>query len=150
MARAGSRQVRSQGPVSVYAHIEGVTRCKWFEGRNDDGNGGDNDFEDGNEDRNGDVDRDGGGTGTGMEAKRQMQDRKVDGSGDRARTGTGAQTRGRTLNKNRSGNGDGIEDGLGNKSGEGRGGRGKLWYPHPEGRQSRRPGPTIPHAVYPL
>ena len=131
---ASTRQLRSQGPVSVHAHrTEGVTGSEGREGANGvgggigagggngDGNGG------GNGDMNGDGDGAERGTGMGVEANEGAQDRIGDGSGDGARTGTRVETRGRTRDGNgdedSSGDRDADEDGNGNEDGIGEGGR---------------------------
>ena len=85
VALAGTRQLRSQGPVSVHAHrTEGVTESEGREGANGVGGG------------NGDVngDRDGGGaeTRTGVEANEGRQDGNGDGRRDGRRDGPGTGT----------------------------------------------------------
>ena len=104
VALAGTRQLCSQGPVSVHAHCtEGVTGFEGREGAN--GVGG------GNNDGNGDRD----GVETGVEASKRTQDGDGDGAGTGA--GTGVETRGRT----QDGNGDGSGDGNESSSGDGKG-----------------------------
>ena len=90
VALAGTRQLRSQGPMSVHVHCtDGVTGSEGREGAHGGGNG----------DGNGE----GGGAGTGTEV--EASERPQDGSRNEAGTGTGAgiESRGRT----RDGNGDG-------------------------------------------
>ena len=86
VALASTRQLRSQGPVSVQAHrTEGVTGSEEQEGAN--GVGGGVGVGDGNADGNevgvgnGDVNGhgDGDGTGTGVEVKEGAQDGNGDG-----------------------------------------------------------------------
>ena len=92
---ASTRQLRSQGPVSVHAHhTEGVTESEGREGTNGIGggigvggeNGNENGVGGGNEDVNGDGDRNGAGagtgTGTGVEANGGAKDGNGDGDGD--------------------------------------------------------------------
>ena len=120
VALAGTRQLRSQGPVSVHAHrTEGVTESEGREGANGGGGGGGIVVGGGNGDVNGDRD--------GVEANEGMQNGNGDGSGDGA--GTGVEPRGRTQDGNGDGNGDendsnsgdgnGDEDGNGNEDGQG-------------------------------
>ena len=72
MALASTRQLRSQGPVSVHAPCsERVTGSKGRERANGDG--------DGVGDVNGDGDGAGTGTGTGVEATKGAQDENGDG-----------------------------------------------------------------------
>ena len=146
---ASTRQLCSQGPVSVQAHrTEGVTGSKRQEGANEvgggigvgGGNGDGKGVEGGNGDVNGYGDGDGAGTGTGVEVNEGAQDGTGDGSGDGSGdgagtgTGTGVETRRRTPDRNGDGNGDGSEDnsrdgngdednGNGNKDRIGEGGR---------------------------
>ena len=118
VALASTRQLRSQGPVSVQAYrTGGVTGSKGREGSNEveggirvggengDGNGvgGINRGENGH----GDGDGAGAGTGTGVEVNEGARNRNGDGSGDGAGTGTGTgmETRRRTPD------GDGDENG---------------------------------------
>ena len=69
MALASTRQLRSQGLVSVHAHrTEGVTGSEGRAGANGDVNG--------------DVDGDGAGTKTGVEASEGAQDGNGVGGGD--------------------------------------------------------------------
>ena len=95
VALASTRQLPSQGPVSVQAdRTEGVTGSGGREGangvgggigvggRNGDGNGV------GNGDENGHGDGAGAGAGTGVEVNEGAQDGNGDGSGDGAGTGT--------------------------------------------------------------
>ena len=118
VALAGTRQLRSQGPVSVHAHrTEGVTGSVGREGVN--GGGGGIVVGGGNGDVDGDRD--------GVEANEGMQNGNGDGSGNGA--GTGVEPRGRTQDGNGDGNGDendsnsgdgnGDEDGNGNEDGQG-------------------------------
>ena len=96
VAHASTRQLLSQGPVSVHAHrTEGVTESKEREGANGvevgvgigvgGGNGDGNEVGGGNGDVNGGEDGDGGGAGTGagtrVEAKEGAQDGNGDGDG---------------------------------------------------------------------
>ena len=87
VALASTRQLRSQGPVSVHAHpTEGVTGSEGREGANAVGggigfggeNGGGNGVRGGNGDGDGDGDGNGAGTGTrmrtGVEANEGTQD----------------------------------------------------------------------------
>ena len=88
MARAGTRQLRSQGPASGHAHrTEGVTRSERREGTNGVGGeidvGGGNGDGEGNRDVNGDRDGDEVGTITGVEVNEGAQD------GNEAGVGTG-------------------------------------------------------------
>ena len=148
VARAGTRQLCSQGLVSIHAHrTEGVAGSEGRERESGSGGGGGigdgGGTWNGNGDVNGDGDGDGLETETGLGASERRQDENGNGSGDgtRAGTGTGVETRGRTQygngdqsgdgNASSSGDGDGIEDGKGNENGEGRGAGGELWYlPH--------------------
>ena len=125
VAFASTRQLRSQGPVSVQAHrAEGVTRSEGQEGANGvgGGNGDGNGVGGGNGDVNGHGDGDGAGAGTGtwVEVNEGAQDGNGDGSGDGAGagagtgTGTGVETRRRIPD----GNGDGNEDEMGEGGGE--------------------------------
>ena len=89
MTLAGTRQLRSQGSVSVHAHCtEGVTGSEGREGANGvgievgGGNGDGNGVGVGNGDVNGNWDGDGAETGTGG---RRVGERKM-------RAGTGAGT----------------------------------------------------------
>ena len=83
MALAGTRQLRSQGPVCVHKHrTEGITGC---EGRKDaNGNGDGNRLGGGNEAVNNDGEGDGAGTRTTVEA----YEGTLDENGDEQR-GTG-------------------------------------------------------------
>ena len=130
-ALASTRQLRSQGPVSVQAHrTEGVTGSKGREGANGvgggigvgGGNGDGNEVRGGNGDVNGHGDGDGAGAGagTGVEVNEGAQDGNGDGSRDGAGTGTGTglETRRRTQDGNRDGNGDGSEDSSGDGNGD--------------------------------
>ena len=116
MALANTRQLRSQGLVSVEAHrTEGVTGSGGREGANGVGRwirvGGGNG--DGNGVGGGSVDGAGAGTGTGAEVDKGAQD----GSGDGAGAGTGA---GAEVNKGaQDGNGDESGDGAGTGTGAG-------------------------------
>ena len=125
---ASTRQLRSQGPVSVQGHrTKGVTGSEGREGTNGvwggigvvSGNGDGNGVGSGNGDVNGHGDGDGAGAGTGVEVNEGAQDGNGDGSGNGAGTGTGTrvETRGRT----QDGNGDGHGDGSEHSSGEGNG-----------------------------
>ena len=119
---AGTRQVRSQGPVSVHAHCpEGVTRSEGRKGANgvEVGIGDENGGGGGNGDVNGDGD--GEGPGTGVEAIERTQDVNGDGSGDGAGTGTGVETHGRTRDGDGDGSGDGNEGSSGDGDGDGDG-----------------------------
>ena len=100
VALASTRQLRSQGPVSVQAHCtERVTGSEGQEGANGivggigvgGGNVDGNRVGGGNGDVTGHRDRDGAGagTGTGVEVNEGAQDGNGDGSGNRAGTGTG-------------------------------------------------------------
>ena len=112
-AFASTRQLRSQGPVSVQAHrTGGVTGSEGQQGTNGVGggtgvggaNGDGNGVEGGNEDGAG------AGTGTGVEMTEGTQDGNGDGSGDGAGTGTRVETRRRTPDGNGDGSMDGSED----------------------------------------
>ena len=131
VALTGTRQLRSQGLVSVHAHrTEGVTGSEGREGvdgveggigvgagnGNGDGNGGGGGG--GNGDVNGDGDGDGAGTRTGVEANEGTRNGNWDGSDGRARTGTGTG-RGETHRRTQDGNGDGSGDGNESSSGDG-------------------------------
>ena len=143
-ALAGTWQLRSQGPVSVYAHrTEGVTVSRGREGANrvGGGNGEGNGVEVGKGDVNidGDGDGDGAGTRIGVEVNEGTNDRNEKRSGDSAGPGTmtGVETRGRKQDGNgdesgdrkesscgdgngdEDGNGDGNEDGNENGIGQG-------------------------------
>ena len=118
-ALASTRQLRSQGPMSVHAHhTEGVTGSEGQEGANgvegSIGVGGRNG--DGNEagGRNGDVnghgDWDEAGAGTGVEANEGAQDGNGDGSGDGAGTGMGTEVETRRRTQDGNGDGDGCGD----------------------------------------
>ena len=90
VALAGTRQLRSQGPVSVRVYrTDGVTGSGGREGAHGGGNG----------DGNGE----GGGAGTGTEV--EASERPQDGSRNGAGTGTGPgiESRGRTQDKNGDG-----------------------------------------------
>ena len=127
VALASTRQLRSQGPVSVHAHhTEGVTGSEGREGANGVGggigvggrNGDGNGVGSGNGDMNGHGDRDGAGAGTGVvEANEEAQDVNGDGSGDEA--GTGTETRMETCRRTQDVNGDGSGDGVGTGTGTG-------------------------------
>ena len=136
MALASTRQLGSQGPVSVQAHrTEGVTGSEGREGANGVGGGigvrGENGARGGNGDgngvggENGDVngngDGDGAGVGTGtrVEVNEGAQDGNGDGSGDRAGTGTGTGTGVETRRRIPDGNGDGKGDGSEDSSEDG-------------------------------
>ena len=148
VALASTRQLYSQGSVSVYAHrTEGVIGLKEQEGANGVGGGigvrGRNGDGNGIGGRDGDVNDDGDtdevgaetGMGTGVEANEGAQDGNGGGSRDGADTGTGFEARGRTQDGNRGGSGDGNEissgdgngdedeKGDGNEGGFGEGGR---------------------------
>ena len=121
VAHASTRQLRSQGPVSVHAHrTEGVNGSEGHEGASrvggdigvEDGNGDGNGVGGGNEDVNGHRDGDGAGagTGTGVEVNVGAQDGGGDGNGDGS--------------EDSSGDGNGDEDnGNGNEDRIGEGGR---------------------------
>ena len=121
VALASTRQLRSQGPVSVQAHrTEGVTGSEEQEAANGVGGGigvrggiGDgNGVGGGNADVNGHGNGDGAGTGVELNG---AQDGSGDGAG--AGTGTGVETRRRTPDWNGDGNGDGSEDSNGDGNG---------------------------------
>ena len=112
LAFAGTRQLRSQGPVSAHAQCtEGVTRCEEREGASGNGNG--NGVGDGAEFGTGKRQENKGKAGAGMGA------------------GTGVETIGRTPDGNgdRSGTRNEIGDGKWQENGEGTGGGGELWHP---------------------
>ena len=103
---ASTRQLRSQGPVSVHAHrTEGVTVWEGRERAN--GVGGWIGVGSGNGDGggNGDVDGngDGHGEGTWVKANEGTQDESGDRSGNGAGTGTGAGTETRAVVERRMG-----------------------------------------------
>ena len=117
VALASTRQLRSQGPVSVQAHrTEGVTGCEGQEGANGvgggigvgGGNGDGNGVGGGNGDVNGHGDGDGAGagTGTGVEVNEGAQDGNGGGSGDRAGRGRGRGWR--PVDEHRMGTGTGT------------------------------------------
>ena len=115
VALAGSRQLRSQGPVSVHKHcIKEVTGSEGREGAN--GPGGGIRVGGENEDRNGGGDGDVAGTRTGWRRTNERKMKTGTGAGTGAGTGTGTwvETRGRTQN----GNGDGSWDGNESSSGD--------------------------------
>ena len=127
VALASTRQLRSQGSVSVQAHrTEGVTGSGGREGTNGIGGGigvgggnvDGNGVGGGNGDVNGHGDGDGAGagTGTGVEVNEGAEDGNGDGSGDGAETGTGMETCRRT--QDGDGIGDGSEDSSGNGIGD--------------------------------
>ena len=110
VALSSTRQLRSQGPVSVQAHrTEGVTGFEGQEGANGvgggigvgGGNGDGNGVGGGNGAVNGHGDGDGAGAGAGagtrMEVNERAQDGNGDGSGDGAEMGTGTGTEVRTV-----------------------------------------------------
>ena len=77
-----------------------------------------------------------GGNGNGGGDERRTQDGNGDGSGD----------------GNKGSSGDGNKESSGNEgrndNGEGRGEKGKLWFPpHQETMYNRRPGTALPHAA---
>ena len=128
VALTSTRQLRSQGPVSVQAHhTEGVTGSEGREGANGfgggigvrGGNGDGNTIGGGNGDVNGHGDGDGAGAGTGtrVELNEGAQDGNGDGSGNGAGMGTmtGVDTRRRTSDGNGDGDSDGSEDSSGNR-----------------------------------
>ena len=89
-----TRQLRSQGPVSVHAHrTEGVTESKGREGADGGGigvgggNGDGNRVGGGNGDVNGDGDGDGAGTGTATVTGVEANEGAKDGNGDGHRHG---------------------------------------------------------------
>ena len=87
MALAGTRQLRSQGLVSVHPHCtERVTGPEEREEEN--GAGGGVRDGGGNGDVNGDGDEDGAEKRTEVEASKKTQIGNGDGSGDEAGTGT--------------------------------------------------------------
>ena len=123
VALGSTRQLRSQGPVSVHAHrTEGVTGSEGREGAN--GIGGGIGVGGGIGEGNGDGGGDGGVNCNG----------DWDGAGAGAGAGTRVETRGRTQDGNRDGSGDGNasssrdgdggadgnsnEDGIGESGGE--------------------------------
>ena len=125
VALVGTRQLRSQSPVSVYVHrtkeIAGSEGWKVANGvggeiRVGGGNGDGNGVRGGNGDGDVDGDGDGAGAKTGVEANERTHDGNGDGSGDGAgtRAGTGVETRGRTQDGNGGGGGDGNERSRGN------------------------------------
>ena len=96
VALANTRQLRSQGPVSVHAHrTEGVTGSEGREGANGVGGeigvGGENGDGNGVRGENGGVNVDGDGDGARMEVEvvEGTQDGNGDGSGDEAGTRRG-------------------------------------------------------------
>ena len=98
VALASTRQLRSQGPVSVQAHrTERVTGSEGREGANgvgggigvDGGNGDGNGVGGGNGDVNGHGDGDGAGAGTGVEVNEGVQDGNGDGNGDGSEDSSG-------------------------------------------------------------
>ena len=112
VALPGTRQLRSQGLVPVYAHrTEGVTVSRGREGANRvgggigvrGGNGEGNGVEVGKRDVNvdGDGDGDGAGTRTGVEVNEGAHDRNEERSGDSA--GPGTMTGADTVDENRMG-----------------------------------------------
>ena len=126
VAPASTRQLRSQGPVSVHTHrteeVVGFGGRKGTNevgcgigvgGRNGDGNG----IGGRNWDMNGHGDRDGAGTGTGtgVEVNKGAQD----GNGDRNEAGTRTGREVETCRRTQDGNGDGNGDGSKNSSGNG-------------------------------
>ena len=156
VALASTRQLYSQGPVSVYAHrTEGVTGPKEQEGangveggigvrgRNGDGNGIGG--RDGDVNDDGDTDEVGAetGMGTGVEANEGAQDGNGGGSGDGAGTGTGFEARGRTQDGNRDGSGDGNErssgDGNGDEDEKGDGNEGGIGEGGREAKKHNKP-----------
>ena len=109
-----TRQLRSQGPVSVQVHhTEGVTGSEGQEGANGVGDGigveGGNGDGNGVGGGNGDVNGHGDGAGTGTEV--EVNGGAQDGNGDGDGAGTGVETRRRTLDGDGDGNGDRSEDG---------------------------------------
>ena len=131
VAPACTRQLRSQGPVSVQqAHrTEVVTGSEGREGANGvgggigvgGGNGDGNGVGGGNGDVNdhGNGDGAGAGTGTGVKVNEGAQDGNGDGSGDRA--GTETVTEMETCKRTQDGNGDGNGDVSEDSSGDGNG-----------------------------
>ena len=126
VALASTRQLRSQGPVSVQAYrTEEVTGSEGREGANGVGGGigvgGGNGDGNGVGSGNGDVNGigDGDGAGTRVEVNEEAQDGNGDGSGHGAgtATGTGVETPGRTQDGKGDGNGDGSEDSSGDGNG---------------------------------
>ena len=126
VALASTRQLHSQGPVSVQAYRrERVTGSEEQDGANESGggigvgggNGDGNGVGGGNGDVNGHGDGDGAGVGmgTGVKVNEGAQDGNRDGSGDGAGTGagTGVETRRRTPDGNGDANGHGNGDGAG-------------------------------------
>ena len=131
VALPGTRQLRSQGLVPVYAHrTEGVTVSRGREGANRvgggigvrGGNGEGNGVEVGKRDVNvdGDGDGDGAGTRTGVEVNEGTHDRNEEWSGDSAGPGTmtGADTRGRKQDRNGDESGDRKESSCGDGNGD--------------------------------
>ena len=105
VALASTRQLRSQGPVSVHAHhTEGVTESKGREGANGGGIG----VGDGNGDGIGDANGDGDGARAGT-ATRVEANEGANGDGDGSGDG----------NQSSSGYGNGDED-AGTRTGSGR------------------------------
>ena len=158
VALASTRQLYSQGPVSVYAHrTEGVTGLEKQEGANGVGGGigvrGRNGDGNGAGGRDGDVDDDGGadkvgeetGTGTGVDANEEAQDENGNGggSGYEAGTGTEVKARGRTQDGNRDGSGDREEissvDGNGDKNENGDGNEGRIGEGGREAKRYNKP-----------
>ena len=83
VALASTRQLRSQGPMSVQAHrTEGVTGREGQEGANGVGGGNGDGNGVGNTDVNGNGDGNGAGVGTGVEVSEGAHDGNGDGGGD--------------------------------------------------------------------
>ena len=140
-AVASTRQLRSQGPVSLQAHrTEGVTGPEGQEGTigiggrigvgggNGDGNG----VGGGNGNVNGHGDGVGAGTATGVEVNEGAQD----GTG----AGTGVETRRQTPDGNGDGNGDGSEDSSGDGNGyEDNGNKDRIGEGGTEAKKRKKP-----------
>ena len=153
VALASTRQLYSQGPVSVYAHrTEGVTGPKEQEGANGVGGGigvrGRNGDGNGIGGRDGDVNDDGDtddvGAETGMGTWVEANEGAGRGqSGDGAGTGTGFEARGRTQDGNRDGSGDRNErssgDGNGDEDEKGDGNEGRIGEGGREAKKHNKP-----------
>ena len=113
VALANTRQLRSQGPVSVHAHrIEEVAGPEGWEGANLVGGGivvGDENGDgSGVGGGNGDVNRDGDGDGTGRRSGVEANEGTQDGNGDGSGGGNESSSGDGNGNEDRSG--DGNED----------------------------------------
>ena len=149
-ALASTRQLRSQGPISVHAHRTGrVTGSEGREGANGVGGGirvggadGDgNGVGGGNGDVNGHGDGDGAGVGTRVEVNEGAQDGNGGGSGGGVGTGTGVEGRRRTQDGNGDGNGDGSENSSrgGNGDEDGNGNDDRTGKSEKEGNKRKKP-----------